>query len=68
MKNSFKPSALLNEYALSGIYFVFLLLVLLIFGYTPANDTEGYIEYARICIEEGQPYPCLGTIEGQPFI
>lgn len=68
MKNSFKLSALPNEYALSGIYFVFLLLVLLVFGYTPANDTEGYIEYARICIEEGQPYPCLGTIEGQPFI
>lgn len=39
-----------------------------IFGYTPNNDTEGYIEYAKICLHNNQPYPCTSTIVGQPFI
>ena len=33
---------------ISIIYFVFLIAVVCIFGYTPNNDTEGYIEYAQI--------------------
>ena len=53
---------------ISIIYFVFLIAVVCIFGYTPNNDTEGYIEYAKICLHNNQPYPCTSTIVGQPFI
>ena len=53
---------------ISIIYFVFLIAVVCIFGYTPNNDTEGYIEYAQICLHNNQPYPCTSTIVGQPFI
>lgn len=31
-------------------YLAFLLIILAIFGYTPTNDTDGYLEYA--CIKE----------------
>lgn len=49
-------------------YFLFLLIVLGVFGYTPTNDGEGYIEFAKECIAFGQPYPCTPTIVGKPFI
>lgn len=50
------------------LYFLFLLIVLWVFGYTPTNDGEGYIELARDCMNYGEPYPCKVSIEGQPFI
>lgn len=53
---------------ISIAYFLFLIGVLCIFGYTPTNDGEGYIEYAKICIAYGEPYPCYPTIMGKPFI
>ena len=49
-------------------FLLWLLAVLFVFGYTPTNDTEGYIEYARICLAEHQPYPCQALFTGQPFI
>ena len=42
--------------------------MLFIFGYTPTNDGEGYIEYAQIAIGDGQPYPTLNHIVGKPYI
>lgn len=53
---------------ISILYFIFLLLILVVFGYTPMNDGEGYIEYATQCMAYGQPYPCMPTIMGKPFI
>ncbi len=53
---------------LSIAYFIFLLVILILFGYTPMNDTDGYIEYARICVQQGEPYPCNALIKGTPFI
>lgn len=55
-------------YTINGFYFVLLLLVLAIFGYTPTNDGDGYIEFAQVCINTGQMYPCLPLIKGKPFI
>lgn len=55
-------------YMTSGAYLVFLLLVLVFFGYTPTNDGDGYIEFAQVCIEHKQPYPCISLIQGHPFI
>lgn len=49
-------------------YFVFLLVILIIFGYTPMNDTDGYIEYAKVCVSQGETYPCNALIKGTPFI
>lgn len=53
---------------ISIIFFIFLLLVLIVFGYTPTNDGEGYLEYAHTCLTYGEPYPCTPNIQGEPFI
>ncbi len=51
------------------IGFLLLLLgVLIVFGYTPTNDGEGYIEYAQIAIADRQLYPTLHHIIGKPYI
>ncbi|MCR5131793.1 MAG: glycosyltransferase family 39 protein [Prevotella sp.] len=55
-------------YQITALYFLLLVAVLIVFGYTPTNDGEGYLEYARICLSEHEPYPCLRLIEGQPFV
>lgn len=49
-------------------YLAFLLIILAIFGYTPMNDTDGYLEYAQVCLHQGEPYPCNALIKGTPFI
>lgn len=49
-------------------YFIFLLCILMIFGYTPTNDGDGYIDLAKECIENGQPYPCMASITGKPIL
>lgn len=55
-------------FLLTAGYFLWLLAVLLIFGYTPTNDGEGYLEYARHCLQEGQPYPTTTIYNEVPFI
>lgn len=50
------------------VYLIILIIILIIFGYTPMNDTDGYIEYAQICLLQGEPYPCNTLIKGTPFI
>ena len=55
-------------YLLTAIYFLWLLAVLLIFGYTPTNDGEGYIEFAEHCLAQGQPYPTTTVYQTAPFI
>ena len=60
-----------NEQPLIIIIMVYLLAlfsILFIWGYTPTNDGDGYIELAKICIAHKQIYPCLSLIVGQPFI
>lgn len=54
--------------ALTFLFLGMLLGVLAIFGYTPTNDGEGYLDYARICLDEGQPYPTTSHIYGQPYV
>ena len=49
-------------------YLTFLFIILAIFGYTPTNDTDGYLEYAQVCLHQGEPYPCSALIKGSPFI
>lgn len=53
---------------LTILFFLFLLAVLAIFGYTPTNDGVAYIEYAQTCIRTGEPYPCINLIKEYPFI
>lgn len=53
---------------ISIVYFILLLVILILFGYTPMNDTDGYIEYAKVCVQQGEPYPCNALIKGAPFI
>lgn len=54
--------------ALAAAYAAALIAVLAVFGYTPGNDTDGYIMLAKTCIDEGQPYPCTKLINEFPFI
>lgn len=55
---------------ISGLYFCWLLLIWLLFDYTPTNDGVGYIELAEMCLAEGQPYPTLSAMhyDSLPFI
>ena len=55
-------------WALTIGFLLLLLGVLIVFGYTPTNDGEGYIEYAQIAIADHQPYPTLHHIIGKPYI
>lgn len=58
-----------NSYCKISIsFFFFLLAILLLVGYTPTNDGDGYIEYALMSLKDGQPYPTHSSIMGQPFI
>lgn len=36
---------------IASTYCIALLLFLAIFGYTPTNDGDGYIEFAQVCIK-----------------
>ncbi len=49
-------------------YLCMLLAILAIFGYTPTNDGDGYIEFAQTCIKHQEIYPCMPLIKGHPFI
>lgn len=53
---------------LTAAYFLWLLAVLLIFGYTPTNDGLGYVEYAEYCLTQGEPYPTTTIYNEIPFI
>ena len=55
-------------WALTIGFLLLLLGVLIVFGYTPTNDGEGYIEYAQISIADRQPYPTLHHIIGKHYI
>ena len=58
-----------NSYCkISIAFFFFLLAILLLVGYTPTNDGDGYIEFALMALKDGQPYPTHSSIMGQPFI
>ena len=63
MQNSYYKITLI-----SVVYFIFLVTILIVFGYTPTNDSSGYLEFADICLKQGEAYPCTALIKGQPFI
>ena len=42
---------------IAGTYYIVLLLFLAIFGYTPTNDGDGYVEFAQVCIQNNQACP-----------
>lgn len=44
------------------------LVVLLVFGYTPYPDSNGYITLAKDCLLHGEPYPISHQISELPFI
>lgn len=54
--------------AISAAYLLWLLVVLITVGYTPTNDGDGYLEYARYCLGEGSPYPTTSLYSNVPFI
>lgn len=54
-------------YSTTYIYLGVLLFILAIYNYTPTNDGDGYIEFAKVCINNHQAYPCMALIQGQPL-
>lgn len=68
MQNSYHQVKNHTLYLLTAIYFLWLLAVLLIFGFTPTNDGVGYIELAEHCLTQGQPYPTTTVYQTEPFI
>lgn len=65
-KNTYQNNNIL--YLITGLYCLALILFLAVWGYTPTNDGDGYIEFAQICIKNKQLYPCMALIQGHPFI
>lgn len=53
---------------ISAGYLLFLLAVVVVAGYTPTNDGDGYIALARLSLGDGMPYPSPASIHGQPFV
>ncbi len=53
---------------LSAGYFIFLLVFLSVYGYTPVNDTEGYLAYANACLQHNDIYPSAWLFKGEAFI
>lgn len=68
MQNSYHQVKNHTLYLFTAIYFLWLLAVLLIFGFTPTNDGVGYIELAEHCLTQGQPYPTTTVYQTEPFI
>lgn len=50
------------------VYFLFLSLIILIFGYTPFPDSEGYLILTKDCLQHNQPYPISTQLKELPFI
>lgn len=44
------------------------LVVLVVFGYTPYPDSDGYLNLARECVTQGEPYPTHRQLAELPFI
>lgn len=44
------------------------LVVLIVFGYTPYPDSDGYLNVARECVAQGEPYPTQSQLVETPFI
>lgn len=55
-------------FAITASFALVLFAILAIWGYTPTNDGDGYIEFAQVCLAQREPYPCTALIVGQPFI
>ena len=55
MQNSYREIIRRPLFLLTVIYLLWLMAVLFFFGFTPTNDGEGYIDYARQCLAEGEP-------------
>lgn len=53
---------------LLAIFTLLQLVVLLVFGYTPYPDSEGYILLAQEAIEHGEPYPISSMLFDYPFL
>ena len=68
MQNSYREIIRHPLFLLTAIYLLWLMAVLYFFGFTPTNDGEGYIDYARQCLSEGQPYPTENSYLTIPFI
>lgn len=49
-------------------FLILQLLILVIFGYTPYPDSDAYINLARYCLKEGQPYPVTADLQELRFI
>ena len=57
-----------RHYTLIAVFTVLQLIVLLLFGYTPYPDSEGYITLASDALSHQQPYPVASKINEYAFL
>ena len=55
-------------YFIVAVFTLLQFIVLLLFGYTPYPDSNGYISIAKECIAQGQPYPSAAQIDNGGFL
>ena len=53
---------------LIGLFTLFQLIILFIFGYTPYPDSNGYILLAQESVAHGEPYPIASKLNEYPFL
>ena len=53
---------------LIAVFTILQLIVLLVFGYTPYPDSNGYIELAKECIDRNDLYPMVSRLNDYYFL
>ena len=51
-----------------GVFTLLQLIILVIFGYTPYPDSDGYILLAEQCVTNGEAYPLANKLNDYPFL
>ena len=64
MQNSHHKIVIILVAAFTLLQFI----ILLVFGYTPYPDSEGYLYLAKECVAHGEPYPVTSMLCKYPFL
>lgn len=55
-------------YLIVAVFTLLQILIIIVFGYTPYPDSNGYILIARECVANGEPYPVVSTLNNGGFV
>ena len=53
---------------LIAVFIILQLVILVVFGYTPYPDSDGYLYLAQESLHKGEPYPVTSLLNDYPFL